>query len=60
MATKKEVYSPKQFRLREMPEDVYHILLTTQAEKKKSCNCQFSLEQTIYKIIREFRRNGDK
>jgi len=46
-------YKPKQLRLREMPKDVYDIILDAQTEHKKKCNCQFSQEQTIYKIIRK-------
>ncbi len=46
-------YKPKQLRLREMPKDIYDIILDVQTEQKKKCNCQFSQEQTIYKIIRK-------
>jgi hypothetical protein len=47
-----EEYKPRQMRLREMPEDVRKILLQKQAEHKIKCNCHYSLEQTIYKLIR--------
>lgn len=46
-------YQPIQMRLREMPEDVRAIVLKVQAEQKVKCNCQFSQEQTIYKLIRK-------
>lgn len=35
-----------------VPVDVYRILLIKQAEIKIACNCQYSIEQTIYKMIR--------
>lgn len=36
-----------------MPRDVYAILLRVQGEVKNETLQQFSLEQTIYKIIRQ-------
>ena len=47
-----EIYKSKQMRLREMPKDVYEILIDAQSAQKKKCNCQYSLEQTIYKLVR--------
>jgi hypothetical protein len=48
---------PKSLRLLDVPEDIYCILIQEQAkiklEKKKG---MFGLEQTIYSIIREFKR----
>lgn len=35
-----------------LPADVRKIIFDTQAEVKKECQCQFSQEQTIYKLIR--------
>lgn len=46
-------YKPKQYRLREMPKDVHDIILDVQNKVKKDCDCQFSQEQTIYKLIRK-------
>ena len=46
-------YKPKQMRLREMPADVYDLLIDAQAEHKKKYKVQFSLEQTIYKLLRK-------
>lgn len=43
---------PKQLRLDAVPKDVYKILITEQGKKKVDCECQFSLEQTIYMLIR--------
>jgi hypothetical protein len=37
---------------RHMPADVYRLLLIRQGEIKAACNCQISLETTIYKMIR--------
>jgi hypothetical protein len=42
----------KQHKLKAIPEDVYRIILEKQLEHKLHCNCQFSIEQTIYKLIR--------
>jgi hypothetical protein len=43
----------KTFKLKKIPPDVYNILLKVQGDKKVKCNCQYSLEQTVYMIIRE-------
>ena len=59
MVAENDDYKAKQLRLREMPEDVYSILLKEQAEQKQKCKCQFSLEQTIYKLIRKATRHED-
>ena len=37
---------------RNLPEDVYKILLKKQAEIRIACACQFNLEKTIFKIIK--------
>ena len=42
-----------QMRLNAIPDDVRTILLRAQLEKKISCNCQFSLEQTVYMLLRK-------
>lgn len=39
-------------RLREMPEDVRQIILSEQSLLKQSCDCQRSLEFTVYNLIR--------
>lgn len=50
--------------LRNIPEDVFKILLIEQhAEKINKNKGQFGLEQTIYKIIRDYERckkNGQR
>lgn len=40
-----------------MPKDVYAILLRVQGETKNETLTQFSLENTIYKIIRAYGNN---
>ena len=41
--------------LKEVPEDVLRIILLTQADVKTERGIgQFSMEQTVYKIIREY------
>jgi len=44
---------PKQMRLRNMPQDVRDIIIREQAKLKEKCNCQKSLETTIYSLIRQ-------
>ncbi len=44
---------PKQHKLKAIPADVYTIILEQQAKSKIDCKCQFSIEQTIYKLIRK-------
>ena len=46
----------KEIKLKRTPPDVYKILLKEQARKKISCGCQFSLEQTVYMLIRKFEK----
>lgn len=43
------------YTLKEIPEDVYNLVLAEQSEikKKKRIN-QFSFESTIYKMIRDY------
>lgn len=48
--SQKSAYS---IQLRAVPEDVKAIILQKQGEYKVKCRCQFSQEQTIYKMIRE-------
>jgi hypothetical protein len=38
--------------LRDIPSDVKKIILQEQGKKKADCECQFSMEQTIYMLIR--------
>ncbi len=35
-----------------IPEEIFKILLRKQSEIKNECLCQFSLEKTVYKLIR--------
>lgn len=49
----KHLYMTKKLLLRAVPLDVYRIILQEQAEQKVNCNCQFSIEKTIYKLIRK-------
>ncbi len=42
----------KAILLRKMPPDVYKIVIEAQGKKKTDCSCQFSIEQTIYMLIR--------
>lgn len=44
---------PKSILLKEVPKDVYDILIDEQAKFRKQQNKVFSLERTVYKIIRE-------
>lgn len=47
----------KVYPLKQMPEDVYKIILTEQGVIKAERGIsQYSLEQTIYSIIREWKR----
>jgi hypothetical protein len=47
----------KALTLRRIPDDIFRILLTEQHREKLNKNKgQFGLEQTIYKIIRDYER----
>lgn len=47
--------------LKDMPTDVKNFLLDIQADiKKKKKVGQFSLESTIYHIIREYKKSKEK
>lgn len=35
-----------------VPKNIYSILIKKQGEIKTACACQFNLEKTIYKIIK--------
>jgi hypothetical protein len=49
--TKKKTYPLKDF-----PEDVRNFLIDERAKHQKKCDCpKFSLEKTIYKILRYVR-----
>lgn len=54
------IYKPKQLRLRQMPKDVYDLVITAQAEQKKKCNCQYNIEQTIYLMIRKLEKRNER
>lgn len=60
MDTTKEIYRAKQARLRGIPKDVYDIIIDAQATQKKKCNCLFSIEQTIYLLLRKVVKNENK
>lgn len=49
----------KSLLLRQMPKDIHDYLLGQQMELKKSCNCQKSIETTIYSIIRRFKKHQE-
>lgn len=49
----------KQIQLRNVPEDIRVILIREQAELKEKCNCQKSLETTIYSIIRQLKKTNN-
>lgn len=42
----------KTLKLRKIPMDVYKLILKHQGIKKTECGCQYSMEQTIYSLIR--------
>lgn len=46
----------KSLLLRQMPLDLHGYLLTKQAELKIKCNCQMSIEGTMYSLIRKFKK----
>lgn len=47
----------KSLTLRKIPPDVFQILLQEQHEAKSNRNIgRFGIEQTIYKVVREFER----
>lgn len=48
---------PKSILLKEVPKDIYDILVDEQAKFRKEQNKMFSLERTVYKIIREIKRD---
>ena len=39
--------------LKNVPQDIYNLLVDKQAEMKKKIGANFGLEATIYKLIRE-------
>jgi hypothetical protein len=43
-------------KLHVVPEEVRKVLLSEQGFLKKKCNCQISLEQTAYNIIKKWGR----
>lgn len=49
--TKREF--PVKLLLRNMPEDIYRLLIERQAKEKLRLNRMVSLEQTIYRILKE-------
>lgn len=55
---KEEEYKPKRIDLKNIPKDVWDILLDQQVHYKKKCNCHLGLEETIYRIVRKL-KNAD-
>lgn len=49
----------KSILLKEVPKDVYDILLDEQTKIRKDGNKVFSLERTIYKIVRDFNKKEE-
>jgi hypothetical protein len=45
---------------RHIPKDIKDYLLKRQAEIKAGCNCQVSIEATIYKIVREAKKKEEE
>jgi hypothetical protein len=43
--------------LKNVPQDIYNLLVDKQAEMKKKIGANFGLEATIYKLIRESIKN---
>lgn len=41
-----------------LPEDVHEIILKAKKDQDSKCKCSFSLESTIYLIVRQFNLNG--
>jgi hypothetical protein len=60
MDTINNLYKPKNARLRAIPKEVYDIIIDAQAEQKKKCNCQYSIEQTIYLLIKRVKKQEIK
>lgn len=56
----KSNYKPKSSRLSAIPKDVYDMILEAQLQQKQKCNCQYSIEQTIYLMIRKLKRENVK
>lgn len=51
----------KVYPLKKMPSDVYKILAAEQGKiKAEKMTGQYSLEQTIYKIVREWNKNREE
>jgi Tfp pilus assembly ATPase PilU len=42
----------RSFTLKQIPKDVWDIMIDQQADFKKTCDCNYSLERTVFKIIR--------
>lgn len=40
------------FSKKNIPPEIYKLLIKKQSEIKSECGCQFSLEATVYKLIR--------
>lgn len=54
------MYKPAiRIQTKRLPADVRKIIYDMQAEVKKECQCQFSQEQTIYKLIRMAVKSDD-
>lgn len=48
---------PIGWTLKNVPDDIYAFIKDTQYEREKECKCKKSIEQVIYFIIREHKKN---
>ena len=49
------VYKPKSMILKNIPKDIYEILLIEQAREKIKCCCQVKLEYMVFDLIRKYK-----
>lgn len=54
-----DVPKTKILNLRKIPMDVYKMILEQQGIKKAECGCQYSMEQTVYMLIRRACRTNE-
>lgn len=45
-------YKPKSILLKDIPEDIYKEILRVQGDEKTKRSVQFSLDKTVFKIIK--------
>lgn len=51
---------PLQIHLNNTPTDVFDIILKIKHKREVECRCSKSLEQTIYWIIREYKKQNQE